>query len=159
MANNTDKSLASAQKDFTSQLKKDGKASATILAYNKDIQQLIEFLQKKQITQVTSINKDHLNDFKEYLADNQYIPKSVSRKLNSIKTFCRFLVEKGLITEDPALAVAHPKYELKAPRVLSRMEYRALRDAARNDVRMAAVIELLLQTGMTSLLVKSHYGK
>jgi site-specific recombinase XerD len=39
--------------------------------------------------------------------------------------------------------------EVKAPRILSRMEYRALRDAARDDTRTFAIIEILLQTGIT----------
>ena len=52
------------------------------------------------------------------------------------------------ITDDPSLLVAHPKYQLAAPRILTPTEYRALRDAARNDPRMFAIIELLLQTGI-----------
>ena len=42
----------------------------------------------------------------------------------------------------------HPKFENKPPRILSQVEYRALRDAARADIRIFAVIELLLQTGI-----------
>jgi site-specific recombinase XerD len=144
----TDKTLASAQNKFITYLKNQGKASATILAYGKDIAQLIEFLNKKQITQVTSITTEPINDFKEYLADNKYIAKSISRKLNSIKTFFRFLITEGFITENPAVSVTHPKYEVSLPRILTKLEYRALRDAARNDIRIAAIIELLLQTGV-----------
>jgi len=144
----TDKSLVSAQNKFITYLKNQGKASATILAYGKDIAQLVEFLTKKQITQVTSVTSEPINDFKEYLADNKYIAKSISRKLNSIKTFFRFLKAEGFITEDPATSVTHPKYEVTPPRILTKLEYRALRDAARNDIRIAAIIELLLQTGV-----------
>ena len=43
----------------------------------------------------------------------------------------------------------HPKLEAKAPRILSKLEYRALRDAARDDVRTYAMIEVLLQAGLT----------
>lgn len=140
--------LLSAQKDFIDYLKKQGKASATILAYGKDIQQLAEFLSKKQITQITSVLSDHIEEFKKYLAEEKYLAKSISRKLNSIKTFFRYLRSKGLITEDPAATIPHPKYEIAPPRILSKMEYRALRDGARDDIRMAAIIETLLQTGI-----------
>jgi len=44
--------------------------------------------------------------------------------------------------------VSYPTFETQPPRILSQMEYRALRDAVRNDIRMTAVVELLLQTGM-----------
>lgn len=49
---------------------------------------------------------------------------------------------------DPAIEIAHPKYEVKPPRILSKIEYRALRDACRSDVRMYAIVEMFLQTGI-----------
>jgi site-specific recombinase XerD len=49
---------------------------------------------------------------------------------------------------DPAASVAHPKYEVKPPRILSKLEYRALRDACRADARISAIVELMLQTGI-----------
>lgn len=52
------------------------------------------------------------------------------------------------VTDDPSLLVSHPKYELAPPRILTPTEYRALRDSSRNDARMFAIIELLLQTGI-----------
>ena len=77
-----------------------------------------------------------------------YTPKSLSRKLNSTRTFYRFLKVQEMVTDDPSLLVSHPRYELAPPRILKPTEYRALRDAARHDARMFAIIELLLQTGI-----------
>lgn len=144
----SDKTLTVVHKRFISYLKDQGKASATILAYGKDIAQLIEYLSKKQLTQATSVLPEHIEGFKEYLAANKYLTKSISRKLNSIKTLFRWLKTEGLINEDPASSVPHPKYELTPPRILGKMEYRALRDAARDDPRAATIVEVLLQTGM-----------
>ncbi len=141
-------SLETAQKEFTNFLHDKGRASATILAYGKDIEQLVAFLVKRKITQATSVTQEHIEEFKKALAEDNYTPKSISRKLNSVKTFFRFLKSSGAIKDDPASLVAHPKYEIKPPRILTRMEYRALRDSARDDPRMSAIIELLLQTGM-----------
>ena len=42
----------------------------------------------------------------------------------------------------------YPKIEITPPRILSKMEYRALRDACRREARISAVVELLLQTGI-----------
>ena len=143
-----DKTLRTAQKKFIEYLKKQGKASATIVAYGKDIDQFSEYLGKKQISRVTSVLSEHIENFKDYLAENKYTPKSISRKLNSIKTFFRFLKSEDLIEEDPAASIPHPRYEITPPRILSKMEYRALRDSVRDDPRAAAIVELLLQTGM-----------
>jgi site-specific recombinase XerD len=141
-------SLESAHEKFISYLKNKGRAQATILAYRKDIDQLIEFLAAKEILQTTSAQPNHIEEFKKDLSEKKYTAKSVSRKLNAIKTFFRFLEEEGIISQNPAASIAHPKYEIKAPRILSQMEYRAIRDAAREDTRMSAIIELLLQTGI-----------
>jgi len=141
-------SLETAQKKFLDFLQDRNRASATILAYGKDIEQLVAFLARKQIAQPGSVSQELVEGFKTSLAEKKYTPKSVSRKLNSVKTFFRFLKASGSIKDDPASLVTHPKYEIKPPRILTKMEYRALRDSARDDPRMSAVIELLLQTGM-----------
>lgn len=141
-------SFSLAQEKFINHLKSKKRSVSTILAYGKDVEQLAEFLEKKKITQVTSVLPEHLEAFKDSLGKKGYTAKSISRKLNSIKTFYRFLKSEGVVKEDPAASVAHPKYEVKAPRVLSKMEYRALRDACRDDIRIAAIVELMLQTGI-----------
>jgi len=143
------KDLQIAHKKFIDFLKQQGRASATILAYGNDIKQFVDYLtEEKKITQVTSVLPEHIEDFKKYLAEKKYIAKSISRKLNSIKTFFRFLVAQNLIKENPASVVPHPRYEPAPPRILSKIEYRALRDCARDNPRSAAIIEVLLQTGM-----------
>ena len=142
------KTLKIAQQEFVNELKKQNRSTSTILAYGNDIKQLVEILAKKKITQVTSVAPEHIEDFKKTLIENRYTPKSISRKLNSVKVFFRLLKSKGAIKENPAEAVVSPKLQIKPPRILTKMEYRALRDAARGDPRMSAIIELLLQTGM-----------
>lgn len=133
---------------FVDFLKSGNKASATIVAYKKDVDQLIAYLKKSGRSNISEVTTDDLNNFLGTLYTENYTPKSISRKINSIKTFYRFLTANKLIEGNPAAAITHPKFDTKAPRILTRMEYRALRDAARDDSRISAVIELLLQTGM-----------
>lgn len=142
------KDLNTARRKFIEDLKSKGRSISTILAYDNDVKQLTDFLLGKKITQTTSATPEFLEEFKKSLFDNQYTAKSVSRKLNSIKTFFRFLKTRGVIEKDPAETVSHPKLELKPPRILSKLEYRALRDTARDNIRLSAIIELLLQTGI-----------
>ena len=134
--------------DFIDFLKSAHKATATVIAYRKDIAQLLEYLKKMDKTNLKDVTTDNLNGFLALLSAQNYTPKSVSRKINSIKTFYRFLILNRVIDSNVSASIAHPKFDSKAPRILSRMEYRALRDAARADIRIAAVVELLLQTGM-----------
>ena len=140
--------LKNAHQTFIEHLKTKNRASATVLAYGKDIEQLVAFLNDLQKNHVHEISTSDINAFLAKLGGEGYTPKSVSRKLNSTKTFFRFLKIQEVITDDPSAMVVHPKFETKQPRVLTPLEYRALRDAARSDIRISAVIEILLQTGM-----------
>lgn len=133
---------------FKANLAKQGRASATILAYSKDIEQLADFVAKSNISDLNQVSKDHIDAFKANLAEKDYTTKSISRKINSIKSFFSYVQAQGLITENPSIGVSHPKYDIKPPRLLNKIEYRALRDACREDLRMAAIVEILLQTGM-----------
>lgn len=142
------KTLSDAHALFTQHLKDSGKANATVIAYSKDIEQLVEFVGKKGKGNIDEVSDTDINEFKELLKKQRYTGKSISRKINSIKAFFRFCIGQGMINDNPADVITHPKYEITPPRVLSRIEYRALRDACRGDARMYAVVELLLQTGM-----------
>lgn len=137
-----------AHKEFIDFLKGKKHSSATVLAYGKDIDQLISFLEELDKQHIHDVSKDDIQAFLGTLSEKGYTPKSLSRKLNSTRTFYRFLKVNEYITDDPSLLVSHPQYELAAPRILKPTEYRALRDAARNDARMYAIIEMLLQTGI-----------
>lgn len=141
-------SLSDAHQQFTKHLEASGKAQATVIAYAKDIEQLGEFLAQQGRENIEEVTNTDIDDFKELLKKRRYTGKSISRKINSIKAFFRFLISQNLIAENPADVVSHPKYEQSPPRMLSRLEYRALRDACRGDSRMSSVVELLLQTGM-----------
>jgi site-specific recombinase XerD len=140
--------LADAHKKFVDHLKEKSRSKSTILAYGKDIQQLLGFLKELGVSQVHHVKKENIEKFMKKLTDEGYTSKSISRKTNSTKTFFRFLQVNEYISDDPAALVAHPDYETKAPRILTKTEYRALRDAAKNDIRIYTIIELLLQTGI-----------
>jgi len=133
---------------YQQNLQAQGKAHATVIAYAKDIEQLVEFLGKSGKTQSEDVLADDIESFKEQLRKQRYTGKSISRKINSIKSFFRFVIQQGILTENPAEIVIHPKYDQLPPRILSKLEYRALRDAARSDIRIFAIVEILLQTGM-----------
>lgn len=140
--------IRDAQEKFHAFLTSKKRASATILAYGKDIDQLITFLGELQKEDITDVNHEDIQAFLTHLGGRGYTPKTLSRKLNSTRTFYRFLKVNEYVTDDPSLLVEHPKYELSPPRVLTPLEYRALRDAASTDARIYAIIEVLLQTGI-----------
>jgi integrase/recombinase XerD len=133
---------------FIESLKVKGRSPATILAYRSDLEQLVEYLIKRQKVLPEQVRPDDLDSFRDTLLADKYTPKSVSRKLNAVKTFYRWMILENIITSDVSSSVAHPKIENTLPKFLSQLEYRALRDVVRSDIRIAAIIELILQTGL-----------
>lgn len=116
--------LRDAHQQFIGHLKGRSRASATILAYGKDIDQLVSFLMAEPVNKsdAAEITTDDLNSFMQKLAKEGYTTKSISRKTNSTKTFFKFLKSSGLIKDDPAEGLEHPKFENKPPRILSKLE-------------------------------------
>ena len=140
--------FAQFHKNFIANLKERGRSESTLIAYSKDTEQLLNFFSDKGILKLEDTSIEILELYKKYLQDSNYTPKSVSRKINSTRTFYKYLVEANLLTDNPSDKLAHPKFETKPPRVLSEMEYRALRDVSRTDTRLYSIIEILLQTGI-----------
>lgn len=137
-----------AHERFKEYLQANNHSLATIVAYGKDVEQLVSFLETISKTHIHEVAKEDIQAFLTKLQKEGYTPKSISRKINSTRTFYRFLKLNEYVADDPSLLIEHPRYELAPPRILTPTEYRALRDATRNDSRMFAIIELLLQTGI-----------
>jgi len=133
---------------FIQHLKDEGRSPSTILAYRADLEQLLGFLQDKNKVAPDVVTQADIETFRDTLLTQKYTPKSVSRKLNAVKTFFRWLIAEKLLALNPAENVAHPRITPAMPKFLSPLEYRALRDVVRDDLRIAAIVELILQTGL-----------
>ena len=134
--------------EFIHNLETMGRSPSTILAYRADLEQLLEYLTGKGKVTPDQVLQADIEGFRDTLLNQKYTPKSVSRKLNAVKTFFRWLIAEKHSIANPAEIVAHPKIEPAMPKFLSPLEYRALRDVVRDDPRIAAIVELILQTGI-----------
>src|SRR4030042_4870611 len=91
---------------FIESLKEKGRSPATILAYRADLEQLISFLLERSKPLAEQVRSDDLEAFRDTLLAEKYTPKSVSRKLNGVKTFFRWLISENHLTSDPSVNVA-----------------------------------------------------
>lgn len=140
--------IRKAQEKFISHLNKIGRPKNTSLAYSIDIEQMVDFFESLDIYNLIQVEITLVENFVKSLSSNSYAIKTVSRKINSIKTFFKFLVLEGYLKTNPSTSLKHQKIEFKAPRILSKLEYRSLRDASRKDSRTFAMVEILIQTGV-----------
>ena len=91
--------LETAHKKFIEKLRSEGKSEATVVAYNKDIDQIIEFLSKEGVLEVENMKIEHLIAFMKSLEEKNYTPKSISRKTNATRTFIKYLASEGYLKE------------------------------------------------------------
>jgi integrase/recombinase XerC len=130
---------------FVEYLTSTNRSGNTIDAYRRDLGQLSGFLNGKKIEE---INRGDLSKFMSSLARRKLTGTTRARKANAIRSFFNFLEDHSYLTGNPAKSLELPKKEEKEPRVLTDLEYRALRDTVRENPKYSAVVELLLQTGM-----------
>jgi len=117
--------------------------------YINDISDLIKFLKENyKIKNVDNVKKDHLQYYFAYLDKKGLKGVTRRRKAYSIKSFFRYLRSRKYIHTDISLSLIPPKRSDKKPRVLTEQEYKRLQLAYSHETRDAAIIELLLQTGM-----------
>lgn len=140
--------LPSLVEKFVNYLKSQEKSNFTVVAYKKDLEQFSGYLTGKEINDIREVKKEHIEGFINKLIADNYTKKSASRKLNSIRTFFRYLKNEEVVEQNPSLDVSHPKYIQSPARIFSKLEYRALRDFAKEDPRTYALVEVLLQTGV-----------
>ena len=74
------KKLREAHQEFVDHLKSKKRASATVLAYGKDIEQLVQFLEELQKAHVQEVTSDDIKGFLAKMDKDGYTQKSISRK-------------------------------------------------------------------------------
>ncbi len=130
---------------FANHLEQEGRSKSTITAYTKDLKQLHSYSD----CHLHEMNTEALKAAVQTMQNkHDFTPKTVSRKINSFRTFYKYLQDQGHKNDNPAQELEHPKIHAKPPRVLSPMEYFALREVTRDNSRLHTMIELMLQTGL-----------
>ncbi len=121
----------------------------TRTAYRRDLTEAVLFLLDPcGLVAVSQVEERHLERFLGELDRRGLSGSYRRRKVAAIRSFFSFLTRRGFLPESPAAALIPPERELPQLRYLSKEEYTRLRAAVAKEPRDAAVIELLLQTGM-----------
>lgn len=140
----------------------------TIKAYRIDLNQFSAFLDQKY----PDLNRERIMEYLSIL-HQKYKPKTIRRKIASIKAFCNYLEYEGLIRENP---FSHLRFKLNVPSILPKtiplstiesilatayqMEKTAKTSKQQHTIlRDIAILELLFATGArVSELCALQYG-
>jgi integrase/recombinase XerD len=130
-----------------------GYSDNTIVAYERDLRQLRQFLEDESVNAWTALEQVDLDRFIAELQSRGYKSSTVARKVASVRSFLKFLFAEEIV--EPALIEAfhQPKIEKRLPRALSLAQVERLLEAASMEetplgLRDRALLEMLYATGM-----------
>ncbi len=135
-----------------------GRSQYTVKSFRGDIRLLTRFLPAdKTIGNITTVDLTH---FIEWLQNGRgrnvpCSPKSLARRVTTLKSFFRWLAEYGRIGADPADAILQHSVISPIPEILTVPETKRVLDTAvqlaqgeKADQRPLALLQLLLETGI-----------
>lgn len=124
-------------------------SSHTLLNYKADLDDFLLFVGDIKIEKIDYLL---LRKFFAELRSKKYKPRTLSRKLSSLRSFFSFLHREGHITTNPAVLLMSPKRDKPLPKFLSEEEMLQLIKSPRIDnvagLRDRAIIETLYSTGL-----------
>lgn len=133
-----------------------GSSPHTITAFLGDLRLLASFLPPDR--QVGEINLADLNNFLNWMQHERDVPcspKTLARRITSLKSFFRWLHEGGVIPSNPSEKVVQKSVRSPLPEVLSQDEIDRILDTAQSyriqsdpDFRSYLLFKLLLETGI-----------
>jgi integrase/recombinase XerD len=139
-----------------------GGAKNTLAAYTRDLSDFSAELHKVGGTLAGASTEDLRGYLGLLLANRNFAPSSVARRLSAIRQLYRFLYAEGYRTDDPSAVMEGPKRNRALPKVLSIGEVDRLMTQARADMeeadqpapkrlraaRLACLLEVLYATGL-----------
>ncbi len=129
-------------------------SSHTILAYSGDLEQFYSYLHTTyDIKKLSDINHVLIRSWIVELMDQKISPRSVNRKITTLKTFYKYLLRQGIATENPMLKIMSPKTSKRLPVFVEKDNMNTLIDTVAfgddlEGVRNKLVIELFYATGI-----------
>jgi integrase/recombinase XerC len=128
----------------------------TATSYKTDLEQYYAFL-KEQYDIDTAEQATHpmIRSWIVALLESGLSPRSVNRKITTLKTFYRFMIREGLLSENPTGRILSPKTSSRLPvfveedsmqLLMEEIDFGEGFDAARNKL----IIEMFYNTGMRS---------
>jgi len=133
-----------------------GLADNTVRAYRGDLRDFLGWLTEHKADQVESlatVDSDTLRDYLQALRDRQLATSSLARRLSTIRTFFRFLVFDGVLTETSIEQFRSPRMWQRLPKILGTevvdrlIEEPGRVDTDRYPLRDRSLLGLLYATG------------
>ena len=124
-------------------------SSHTTLNYRIDLEEFAKFLDK---TPIEAVEYSDLRRFLAQLKGRNLKPRTLARKLSSLRSFFKYLQRDKIIQANPAKLLVTPKLDKPLPHFMSEEEAVQIIEAPKigkiNSPRDKAILETLYSTGI-----------
>ena len=104
-----------------------GAAANTLEAYRRDMELFFELCSQQEVGKIT---KADLSAYVQELSKQAYAPRSICRKISSLREFFKFLYTEKVVNDNLAIYLMPPKREKSLPKFLSDAEVRKMIEIA-----------------------------
>lgn len=126
----------------------------TVTSYDTDLNQFILYLtQTYKTDSVNELNHLIIRSWVVLLMENKISPRSINRKLSTLKSFYKYLLKHKIVTENPVLKIQSPKISKPLPVFVEKDNMDKLLDNVEfgedfSGIRNQLMIELFYATGI-----------
>jgi integrase/recombinase XerD len=124
-----------------------GLSENTINAYRRDLSGFLDFCTNRGILGVECITRNHINSYILNLRQDSLNPRSVVRKIASLRGFFKWLCANSYIHNNPASSIEQPKLPKRLPKVMTLQEIKEVFHSNLNS-RENLIVELLYDCGL-----------
>jgi len=103
-----------------------GLSSNTINSYRRDLQNFAKFIENNAELPLLDVKHEHIAKYLAHLGDQEFASSTLDRKMDSLRTFYKFLVAERYINDNPTLTMEPLRSWNKLPIVLSIAEMESL---------------------------------
>lgn len=120
----------------------------TVDAYRRDLSSFLDFIfQKSGRTEIYEITRAQINSYILNLRENNLTPRSVVRKIASLRGFFKWLCANEFIKTNPAQSIEQPKLPKRLPKVMTVEEVTEILNSNLNKLE-TVIVELLYGCGL-----------
>jgi integrase/recombinase XerC len=135
----------------------------TVSAYRSDLDQFFSFLNNPDkedpapepvITQPGQVTHHHIRNWMVQMMGDEILARSINRKVATLRKYFKFLLQEGVIENNPTSKIITPKVPKNLPVIVEDVKLNQMLDASEvfgedfKGQRDKLVIEMLFGTGM-----------
>jgi integrase/recombinase XerC len=129
-----------------------GRADNTVVNYAVDLAQFADYAESCEIAEPSGLDMNCLRGFLRELSGYGFSKSSIARKLSALRSFTRFLVQRGVLDRDISAGLRGPKQRQGMPRAIAYDDMMKLLDEGvhgnKKELRDSLILELLYGSGL-----------